>query len=551
MNKNVLKKIVIYLCVTLLALAVYYVTLPAINLQSPDFWIFLAFLIFIYTAPYSLKIIKGGASTVKKSSKNSFPINFDLKLGKLSYLAIIPIAVVLVGTMISSTFFNARAYARVISVEESVFEEDMPETTNVTNIALMDTPSAQKLGDKKLGSLSEYVSQYVVSEQYNQINYEDLPKKVAVLEYGDFFKWLGNRAKGVPGYIMVDPVNNKAEYIELKTPLKYVESAFFGEDLQRKLRFSYPTKILGTPRYEIDDDGNPVYVVPCFRPRVSLFGAQDVREAIIFDPCTGESQIYKVGEIPEWVDVVFDGDIASQKYNWFGTLSGGYFNSVIGNRGCKQTTDDYGYLALDNDVWYFTGVTSVAGDESNIGFIISNARTGQYKYYPVIGASEHAAMSAAEGEVQNMRYVASFPALVNLYGQATYIMLLKDSSGIVKMTSLVNVEHYNSIIATGNNQSEAMKAYRDMLIEQGLISGTPASGNKKQITVLSVKERVIGGNTVFFFEVNENGQTVYYTINIADDQTAIFISAGDTINVTAEESGNDNIFVITSWSKDE
>ena len=54
----------------------------------------------------------------------------------------------------------------------------MPKTTSVTNIALMDTASAQKLGDKKLGSLEEFVSQYTVSEQFNQINFNISSPKV-------------------------------------------------------------------------------------------------------------------------------------------------------------------------------------------------------------------------------------------------------------------------------------------------------------------------------------------------------------------------------------
>ncbi len=545
MKRNILKYSVIYLCITLLAFVIYYLTLPAINLQSEGFWVFLTFLIFIYLAPFSLKINKIGS--VGKKKKAGAP-SFNLKINKLAFFAIIPIAFILIGSLISSTLFNAKAYASVITVNESVFEEDMPETTNVTNIALMDTPSAQKVGNKTLGSLEEVVSQYEVSENYNQINYKNSPQKVASLEYADFFKWLGNKSKGVPGYVMVDPVKNDAVYVNLKTPMKYVESAYFGQNLQRKLRFSYPTKILGNPRYEIDDEGNPVYVVPCFKPRVGIFGAQDVSEAIIFDPCTGDSSIYSVGEIPKWVDIVYDGDLATQKYNWFGTLSGGYFNSIIGNKGCKQTTDDYGYLAFDDDVWYYTGVTSVTADESNIGFILSNARTGEYKYYSVIGADEHSAMGAAEGEVQEKGYVASFPALVNISGEATYIMVLKDDNYLVKLYALVNVEQYG-IVATAETQSKAISEYKKLLAEKGVIGGGEIEENLKQITVNSVTQTVIGGDTTFFFESIEDGQTVYYKLSIAEDEGVLFIKSGDVIYVAFEDTQTQNIYHITYWTK--
>ena len=549
MDKNkILKYAIIYLIITLFAFLVYYVTLPAINVFSVGFWVFVAFLLFIYLAPISLKASKKEVKVIKSKNVNSIDIPFKIKTNKLIFIAVVPIVFVLVGSIISSTAFNARAYASVISVQERVFEEDMPETTNVTNVALMDTPSAQIIGNRTLGSLSDVVSQYEVSENYNQINYANSPKKVANLEYADFFKWIGNRKNGIPGYVMVDPVKNSAEYVKLAKPMQYVESAYFGKDLMRKLRFSYPTKILGEPRYEIDDDGNPVYIVPCMRPRVMIFGAMDVYEAIIFDPCTGESEIYSISDIPQWVDIVYDGYLASDKYNWYGTLSGGFFNSIIGNKGCKQTTDDFGYLALDNDVWYFTGVTSVTGDESNIGFILSNARTGEYKYYPVIGAEEYSAMGAAEGEVQEKGYKASFPALVNISGEATYIMVLKDSNGLVKLYALVNVEDYSSIVATGETQQQAMNAYKKLLAEKGVLSGGVDS-SMQEITVISVTQTVIDGNTVFFYETfnSEKAKTEYFKLSIADDESALFIKAGDKIKVSSVNSATDGIYIITEW----
>lgn len=552
MKNKVLKYAVIYLCITLFAFVVYYVTLPAINVHSEGFWVFLAFLILIYVAPYGLKITKKEVVVKRgkvKSSGVDFGGDLNVKFNKLAFVAVVPIAVLLIGAMVSSTLFNARAYASVITVNEREFKEDMPETTNVTNVALMDTPSAQIVGNRALGSLSDVVSQYEVSLSYTQINYQNLPKKVSNLEYAGFFKWIGNRNQGVPGYVMVDPVKNSSEYKKLKTPMKYVESAYFGEKLSRKLRFSYPTKLLGEARYEVDDEGNPVFIVPCYKAKVGLFGAKDVVEAIIFDPCTGESQIYSVGEVPEWVDIVFDGYLASDKYNWYGLYSGGYFNSIIGNKGCKQTTDDFGYLALDNDVWYFTGVTSVTGDESNIGFILSNARTGEYKYYQVNGAEEYSAMGAAEGEVQETGYKASFPALINVYGEATYIMVLKDSNGLVKLYALVNVEQYG-IVATGANQQEAMNAYKKLLAEHGILSEEVVQGERKQIQVLSVTQTVINGNTVFFYEVSENGKTVYYKLSIETDESALFIKAGDSIFVTFAQTEKDGIYAITSWSRE-
>ncbi len=525
----------------------FYVILPPINPLASEFWIFLTAVLAIYLLPFCF------ANLFKVYTLPGSAARVELARGKKStaskiMLAAIalPIAVIIIGNICSSTFFNAKKYANVITVTEANFATDMPETNAVTNIALMDTNSAVTIGNRALGSLSDVVSQYVVNGTYTQINYQGFPKKLSCLEYDGFFKWLGNRANGVPGYIMVDPVNNTAEYKKLATPLKYVDSAYFGEDLYRKLRFEYPTKIFGTVNFEIDEEGNPYFIVACKKPKVGLFGAYDVSEVIIFNPCDGTSETYSVGEVPRWVDIVFDGYLAEDKYNWHGTLSGGFWNSVIGNKGCKQTTDDFGYLMHDDDVWYYTGVTSVTADASNIGFIVSNARTGEYKYYAVVGAEEYSAMSAAEGEVQEKNYDASFPALINISGEATYIMVLKDNSGLVKLYALVNVEHY-SLVATGETQEQAINAYRKLLSENGIISKAESEKNSVHVKVNSIEKLVINGNSVWFLLCDDGN---YYRVNLAEDASAIFISVGDTLKISYSETETEGIRSIISWEKE-
>ncbi len=524
----------------------FYIALPAINPMAPEFWTYLVFVIASFAYPFLFKSGNGANDTNKpKKVRKYSKFEFNGRINKVVVaITVAPIVILIIGGIISSEVFNARKYASVIEVEEAVFAEDMKESNEVTNIALMDSDSARYLGNKTLGKVSHMVSQYVVSENYTQINYQYTPKKVANLEHADFFKWFANMDEGVPGYVMVDPVNNSAEYMELKKPLKYVESAYFGDDLMRKLRFDYPTKIFDDfISFEVDDEGNPYYIITCLEPKVFPFGAMDVCEAVIFDPSTGESKIYAVEDIPAWVDAVYSGDLAEQKYNWFGTLSGGFINSIIGNKDCKQTTDDYGYIVIGDDVWYYTGVTSVTADESNIGFIISNARTGEYKYYPVIGAEEHGAMNAAEGEVQEKGYDASFPSLINVSGQATYIMVLKDEAGYVKLYALVNVEQPN-VVATAPNQEDAMKAYKALMIENGIVEEEKAPEVEKkiaEITVREIKTFTVDGNTVVYF-VDDNG--VYYKGMIRDLEQLIFFDAGDILRIEYSETDDEKIRLI-------
>lgn len=564
---------IISVLITLVIIAVhYYFALPVLNVHATGFWFTIMFYVAVFMAvsavirgankgnPFGGKIkINGRTGQVsfnveggKSSTPESLHIISKVCLGIIAACLVI----VIVGGLISSPIFRAGAFSSVITVEEADFTTDIPETNEVTDIALMDTDSAIIIGNRALGNLSEVVSQYELSYQYSQINYKHTPQKVANLEYNGFFKWFNNKDAGVPGYVMVDPVKNVANYVELETPLKYVSSAFFGDNLERKLRFDYPTKIFESCYFEIDDEGNPYYIVSCKGAKAGLFGAMDITEVIIFNPCDGSSKLYKIGEVPSWVDIVFNGDLASQKYNWYGTLSGGFINSIIGQKGCKQTTDDYGYVIIEDDVWYYTGVTSVIADESNIGFILTNARTGEYKYYPIVGAEEHSAMGAAEGEVQEKGYQASFPCLINVAGEATYIMVLKDDNGLVKQYSLVNVENYN-LVANGDSQAAAIAAYKKLLIENDIISDKTEimedvpDDNKPEVNytdvevfVSEIKFATIAGSTNIYI-VSDDGKL--YKAAVADDETVMLIEEWSTVKLSVTEPDESGIYTFAKW----
>ncbi len=555
-KKKIIKSIISVVASLLVVFGIYYFQLPAINIFSEDFWGFLILAALIISIP--LAFILSTDSIWFPGYKGSSPKankKVSIKFGKKAIISVctaigVPIAVLLIGGIVSSTFFNAKAYSDIITVETGVFKDDMPQTDSVTNIALMDSASATVLGNRTLGNLSDMVSQYELSDNYTQINYQGRPQKVSNLEYADLFRWINNRDRGIPGYVMVDPVNNTAEYKGLSKSMKYVESAFFGDDLMRKLRFSYPTKIFGSVYFEIDEKGNPYFIVSCVKPKVGLFGAYDVSEVIIFDPTDGSSEIYGVSETPSWIDIVYTGDLASEKYNWHGLYSGGYWNSIIGKVDCKQTTDDYGYITIGDDVWYFTGVTSISSDESNIGFIISNARTGEYKFYPVVGAEEHSAMAAAQGEVQEKGYVASFPSLVNISGEATYIMVLKDNYGLVKLYALVNVEQYN-IVATGETQKKAVEAYEKLLRENGLYD-TPDveipedNTEEHEITVEDVIIVPVSGEATVYVTA-EDGKV--YKALFKNDESLILIRKGDKVSVKCMATDIKDIYTLISWSR--
>ena len=512
---------------------VYYAYFPAINIHLEIFW---TTLIVVFL---SLAIILGAKSSISQMvgrlSKKPSIKEFSWFAKLCSILVIVCVGVLIVGSALGATLFRSRAYANLLPVDKREFTEDIEQSDQVTDIALMDTESARIFGNRKIGSLSDVVSQYEIEADYTQISIKGQPMKVSGLKYASFFKWWNNRNSGVPGYVQVNPVNSEAKYVKLTKPMKYVPSAYFNYNLQRHVQLTYPTKIISGYKFEVDDDGNPYYICPTMTARVGLFGGIDVNGVIICDPIDGECKYYAIGDCPSWVDSVYDGHLLTKKYNWHGMLSGGYINSIIGQKGCKQATDDFGYKIIGDDVWVYTGVTSANGDQSNIGFVMMNQRTSEARYYQVSGAEEHSAMSAAEGEVQEKGYKASFPSLINVSGTPTYIMVLKDAGGLVKLYAMVNVEQYN-IVATATSQTKVFEEYKTLLASDGKLETEENDLKEDTITVQSVEYIDSDDGTMVY--IKDTNHQVYKQA-FKEDESLIRISAGDVLHVKYQPMDNE------------
>ncbi len=523
----------------------FYLFCPALNINNLGLWIIIDFtlLVFVIASRFAsgqndFKLVavktKNGATGKSKKSKK---LNFTVK----DYL--LPLgftAVIILISIIGSTVFNATAYSKILTVTDSDFSADLAESVGTDSIALMDTASAQMLGDREIGALSDVVSQFDVSYDYTQIDYNGKPVKVSALGYAGFFKWLNNKDNGVKGYVTVNPVSMSASF-EKSEGMKYVPSAYFFEDARRYLRFKYPTIMFDNLHFEIDESGKPYYIASIVKKTIGLFGGKTVDGCVVLDPVNGETIKYDLKSIPNWIDVVFDGNLLCEQYNWHGMYQNGFFNSLFSKKDCKQVTtyyssdeeevddapvSDYGYVAKDGDIWIYTGVTSVNGDSSNIGFLLANERTGESRFYLIAGADEKSAMIAAEGEVQEKGYQASFPSLINIEGHPTYIMVLKDSGGLVKLYATVNVEQYN-IVTTAVSQSECIKKYKAAL---GIESDTkPEKIEKKTVTIKSIKYIDIDGNTYIYIIDNEDG---LYKAKASSNEDMLLLSVGDKINIS-------------------
>ena len=519
------------LAVTLLVGAVYfYVELPALNLHSGSLYVFVILLCAVYcvmailTSGFQGEGAKGYFGFVKKQCKIPF------------FLALAMILTAIVGSIIGWKLIRAADYRDLLTVETGDFASEVEEIS-FDQIPMLDRDSASKLGNRKLGELADMVSQFEVDDDYTQINYKGRPVRVTALRYGDWIKWLNNRSNGLPAYLIIDMVTQNVEVVRLEQGIRYTTAEHFSRNLNRHLRFHYPTYIFDSPAFEIDEEGNPYWVCPRITNTIGLFGGTDVLGAVLVNAITGEMEYYKVGDIPNWVDHVYNADLIISQYDNHGRYIHGFLNSLFGQRDVTITTDGYNYIALNDDVYMYTGITSVVSDESNVGFILSNQRTKETRFYSVAGAEEYSAMDSARGQVQQMNYTATFPLLLNIADQPSYFMALKDAAGLVKMYAMVNVSQYQ-IVATGSSVADCESSYRLMLARNGLISDSdtdvkPTGQGQVTGTIAEIRSAVVEGNTWYYLRLQDG--SVYYAISAADDKNAVILSVGDQVTVTFAE----------------
>jgi len=536
--KDFNKKNILNICITIvIALLAYYLLLPPINLSAPDFWVFVFVVLGVYTA---LSFF----SFVSFVSDNGKITTLKLSLGFKILLSVIPcgIALILLINFVFSPLFDSKSYANRIDIIEGNDFAQKVEPVDFTKVPLLDKDSTEKIGDRVMGEMTDLVSQFYVSNLYTQINYDNTIVRVTPLEYAGVIKYFTNRDKGITGYIKVNSVDGKASLVRLDKGMKYVPSAMFNEDLYRKLRFSYPTEIFGVETFELDEEGNPYWVVPTLK-YVGIGLREEVSGVVILNPITGESKKYSVGEIPSWVDHVYSANLILEQVNDWGLYNGGYFNSLFGQKNVVATTTGYNYVAQGDDIYLYTGITSVATDESNLGFILTNLRTKETNYYLIPGAEEYSAMASAEGQVQQMKYSSTFPLLINLNGKATYLISLKDNAGLVKMYAFVDVQNYQRVVVTDANKG-IIEARDNYLKNSGSTGDVGSSKLETEIIIKNIYTVMIDGNTYYYIVDNQNKR---YCVSIkVNEETLPFIKVGDKVKVNYVEL--ENIYEIVDIS---
>ena len=529
------------------AVVAYYFMLPPLNFKSTDTYIFFGVVAAIYI----------GLTFVTSNAQLHPEYMEYVKRRSIVSVVVIAllVAIVGVGTVISSVVLRAKSYSQIITVDESKnFSEEINEA-DFKSVPVLDNAAASVLANRTLGDLAAInkVSQFEVANTLTQINYKGSPVKLATLSYGDVFKWFKNTKEGLPGYIIVNMVTQKAELVTLPEGgyMKYSPNEHFSKYLMRHVRFAYPTYIFDTARFEIDEEGKPFWIVPVLDKTIGMFGGTDVKGLVIVDAVNGDMVEYTIDEARsskelQWIDGIYSANLLVEQYNYYGQYQKGFINSILGQDGVRLTTEGSNFLAQNDDVYLYTGVTSAGNDQAIIGFVLINMRTKAADYYAVSGAKEYSAMASAQGEVQDYEYAATFPILLNIKGQPTYFMSLKDSGSIVKRFAMVNVQNYQ-VAVTGNTIAECTEAYAEKLKQNNInikidideiIDATEGNENAgTEVTdvktvkgvVTDIRTAVMNGESVYFIQLD--GKGAYYTIAASAAENVVIMNKGDKVTV--------------------
>ena len=536
-------RILISLAVTLVfGLVYFYLSLPALNLQDGNFYtfVFILCIVFVVASLFTSGFRMAPGSGVKEYFR--FVKTQCLPVGVLMVLLI---AVGIIGTLVSMPIFRASAYRDLLTVEDGNFNQDIAQIS-FDKIPTLDRSSAEYLGDRQMGTLSDMVSQFEYSNDSTQINYQGRPVRVAPIDYADLIKWFTNRGEGLPAYVLVDMVTQEASVVRLQDGMKYSFSEPLGRNIVRHLRFRYPTYLFDTPQFEIDEEGTPYWIAPRIVRTIGLFGGTDIQGAVLCNAITGECQYYDIDDVPAWVDNVYTPDLIMEQYDYHGTFINGFLNSILGQKGVTMTTEGYNYIALNDDVYVYTGVTSANADQSNLGFLLSNQRTKETRFYEAPGATEYAAMGSAEGEVQDLKYVATFPLLLNIAGEPTYFIPLKDATELVKSYAMVNVAQYQ-LVAVAGSVSQCEQVYIDLLSQRGIVSEEERPETQISGVVDDIRSAVMDGSTYYFLRLE--GGEVYYAVSASENPVAVLLNLGDKVTIGhAVQTGEEDASILSAYS---
>jgi len=522
----------------LIGFLLFYTALPVINYGFTGFAILLIFLLVLGSFLTANAETKNNKLSLKfnKGNKIAFIVAFILLL----YVTILPL-------LTSAPIFHNQAYREMIGkvkVGNDMSNHIAPIAIN--KVRVVDEQLAYLLGEKILGSDPALGSKSELGEFFIQKVGDEL-YWIAPLLHSGFFKWLNN-TEGTEGYVMVSATNERDVKLvqtlngkDLK--IKYQPEAFFGSQIERHAYFNgYATTGLADFNFEIDNDGKPYWVATKYSRKVG-FAGDDATGVVLIDAQNGEIKEYSVADAPKWVDRIQPISFVIEQMNDWGEYVHGYWNWA--NTDKLMITEDLTLVYGENgrSYWY-TGVSSVGKEESNVGFVLVDTRTKETTMYNQSGATEYAAQRSAEGKVQEKGYHASLPVPYTINGIPTYVMTLKDEGGLVKMYAMVAIGDY-TIVGVGNTMRETLMSFKNVYNMAGNRINPDDKDTRTNLktVVTRIQSDIKNGNSFYYFTVNGNPKIFIGSSQLSNELPVTVV--GDSINISFDTDAEEVIDVST------
>lgn len=485
--------------VLVIGLLLFYFGLPVIGYGFRVLPLIILALVILIALLQSTTQIDAKSKKTKVKFKPNKVLLF-LSVVVLCYLFVLPF-------FTSAAIFHNQAYKQLIGKVangEKIANHIAP--ISIDEIRVVDEDLAHLLGEKVLGTQPALGSQvelgeFCIQKVNNKLYW------VAPLLHSGFFKWMSN-PEGTPGYVMVSATNERDVKLvqtinNVPLKIKYQSNAYFQSNLHRFVYMNgYATVGMKDFSFEIDDNGNPFWIITKFDKKIG-FSGNDANGVIVVDAQTGAIQDYSISKSPLWIDRVQPISFIEDQLNDWGEYVHGYWN--FSNSDKLQITEGLTLVyGKDNKSYWYTGLTSVGKDESSVGFVLVDTRTKETTFYKQGGATENAAQSSAQGKVQEKGYSASLPIPYNINGIPTYVMTLKDEGGLVKMFAMVAISDY-TIVGVGNTIREALMSYKNVynMADNKINPGSQSDKKSLQSVITRIQNDVKNGNSFYYFTTKD------------------------------------------------
>lgn len=490
-----------------------YVFLPVISFN------FLHVPLIIGTFALVLFFLLMGENIGKEEAYNHLKLAPKISL-IVSTLAFLYVLVALVG---SFSLFNWKTKQSELNLTEiAEFNVSVP-NVDMSNLIVLDAEDALRASERLITETNPSLgSQFRIGEGTLTVVNEK-PYWIFPLEYRGFFKWLSNKGE-IPGYLKVSATNfNDSEFVDYTFGV--CTSGFFGDDLKRLIYSQYPSLGLTDFSFEVDHEGKGMWVVTAYT-HATWTSTQRAVGTIIVDPVDRSIAFYELNEQPSWVNRVYSMDLFDKQLSWYGKYINGWWNPS--DRGKLKDTEGKGYVFKDNNLFFYTGLTSVGKDSATTGFVVFNPRTGEAQYNRLSGSIEQRAMGLMEELVQNAGYTAVYPYLININGEPTYFSTLKGNSGNVVGYAFASVQNYKAV-AWGKSLREAQTEYSRALLREG--SANALSDQEVDIEKIQGTVSRVGVLNEGYYALKLVGNPRVFLISSEQFPLVALTESGDTVNV--------------------